>query len=110
MNCLKNISRTTIPNDIVMNYLKLYESIGNNSYNHKTLESDIEVMVRQTIANDVFGLSKILDLKVSEGRIRSLVYKGVLPKNKNDNGQKNGFDHHHFHSCHDGRGGIGSVC
>ena len=84
MNCLKNISRTTIPNDIVINYLKLYKSIGNNSYNHRILESDIEVMVRQTIANDVFGLSKILGLKISEGRIRSLVYKGVLPKNKNE--------------------------
>ena len=84
MNCLKNISRNTIPNDIVMNYLKLYKSIGNNPYNHKTLEPDIPVMVRQTIANDVFGLSKILGLKISEGRIRSLIYKGVLPKNKNE--------------------------
>jgi len=84
MTCLKNISRNTIPNDIVMSYLKLYKAIGNNPYNHRTLETDNEVMVRQTIANDVFGFTKILGIKISEGRIRSLIYKGVLPKNKDE--------------------------
>ena len=84
MKCLQNISRNTIPNDIVMNYLKLYKAIGNNSYNHRILEADNEVMVRQTIANDVFGFAKILGVKISEGRIRSLIYKGVLPKNKDE--------------------------
>jgi hypothetical protein len=84
MKCLENINRTHIPNDIVMNYVKLYKSIGNNSYNHDTLESDNSVMVRQTITSDIINLAQILELKVSEGRIKSLIYKGVLPKNKDE--------------------------
>jgi len=84
MKCLENIDRTQIPNDIISNYIKLYKSIGNNHYNHKTLESDNQVMVRQTVANDVHFFAQIYDLKVSDGRIKSLIYKGVLPKNKDE--------------------------
>ena len=84
MNCLTNIKRTQIPNDIINMYINLYKSIGNNHYNHKTLESDNQVMVRQTIANDVIFFARIFGLKVSDGRIKSLIYKGVLPKNKDE--------------------------
>jgi len=41
-------------------------------------------MVRQTVANDVHFFAKIFGLKVSEGRIKSLIYKNVLPKNKEE--------------------------
>ena len=84
MKCLNNIYRTQIPNDIITNYIKLYKSIGNNHYNHKTLESDNQVMVRQTVAADVHFFAQIFGLKVSDGRIKSLIYKGVLPKNKDE--------------------------
>lgn len=84
MKCLENISRTQIPNDIISNYIKLYKSIGNNHYNHKTLESDNQVMVRQTVANDVHFFAQVYGMKVSDGRIKSLIYKGVLPKNKEE--------------------------
>lgn len=84
MKCLMNINRTQIPNDIMMTYIKLYKSIGNNPYHHRTLESDNAVMVRQTVTNDVVSIAKILNLQVSEGRIKSLIYKGVLPKNKSE--------------------------
>lgn len=84
MKCLGNIYRTQIPNNIIYNYIKLYKSIGNNNYNHKTLESDNAVMVRQTVANDVHYFAQLFGLKVSDGRIKSLIYKGVLPKNKDE--------------------------
>lgn len=84
MKCLNNIYRTQIPNDIITNYIKLYKSIGNNHYNHKTLESDNQVMVRQTVASDVHFFAQLFGLKVSDGRIKSLIYKGVLPKNKDE--------------------------
>lgn len=84
MKCLENISRTQIPNDVINKYIKLYKSIGNNPYNHRTLESDYQVMVRQTVATDVHYFAQILGLKVSEGRIKSLIFKGVLPKSKDE--------------------------
>lgn len=84
MKCLSNIERTRIPNDIISSYLKLYKSIGSNHYNHKTLESDNQVMVRQTVASDVHYFAQLFNLRVSDGRIKSLIYKGVLPKNKDE--------------------------
>lgn len=84
MNSLNNIERTQIPYDIITNYIKLYKSIGNNHYNHKTLESDNAVMVRQTIGKDVQFFAMIFNVNISEGRIKSLIHKGVLPKNKEE--------------------------
>jgi len=84
MQCLNNINRFKIPNDIIINYIDLYKSIGKNHYNHDALISDYTVMVRQTICNDVYYFSKIFDLQVSESRLKSLIYKEILPKNKDE--------------------------
>ncbi len=84
MKSLNNIERTQIPYDIISNYIKLYKSIGNNHYNHKTLESDNTVMVRQTVVKDVQFFAQIFDVSINEGRLKSLIYKGVLPKNKDE--------------------------
>lgn len=84
MNCLKNIGRTQIPNDIIMAYLNLYQSIGMNDYNHSILEPDYQVMVRQTVNNDTYFFVNFLELNISETRLKSLIYKEVLPKNKTE--------------------------
>ncbi len=84
MNCLTNINRTQIPHDIIMAYINIYKSIGMNDYNHEALNSDYHVMVRQTINNDTYYFVKFLGLNVSETRLKSLIYKDVLPKNKDE--------------------------
>ncbi|MBU1019980.1 MAG: hypothetical protein KJ847_02095 [Firmicutes bacterium] len=84
MNCLTNINRTQIPHDIIMAYLNLYKSIGMNDYNHSILESDYQVMVRQTINNDTYFFVNFLGLNISETRLKSLIHKEVLPKNKDE--------------------------
>lgn len=84
MNCLLNINRTQIPHDIVMAYLNIYKSIGMNDFNHETLNSDYPVMVRQTISNDTYYFVQFLGLDVSDSRLKSLIYKDVLPKNKDE--------------------------
>lgn len=84
MNCLTNINRTQIPHDIIMAYINIYKSIGMNDYNHEALNSDYQVMVRQTINNDTYFFVKFLDLNVSETRLKSLIYKDILPKNKDE--------------------------
>jgi len=84
MNCLSNINRTQIPNDVVMSYIGLYKSIGINHYNHSTLSSDYQVMVRQTINTDTYFFAKIFDLNISDSRLKSLVFKDVMAKNKEE--------------------------
>jgi len=84
MNCLTNLDRTQIPHDIVMSYINIYKSIGINHYNHETLSSDYPVMVRQTVNNDTHFFTKIFAIGVSDARLKSLIYKDVLPKNKDE--------------------------
>lgn len=84
MQCLTNINRFKIPNDVIISYLTLYKSIGKNHYNHDSLNSDYQVMVRQTISHDVYYFAKIFDLSISESRLKSLIYKEILPKNKDE--------------------------
>jgi len=67
-----------------MAYINIYKSIGMNDYNHETLNSDYQVMVRQTINNDTYFFVKFLGLNVSETRLKSLIYKDILPKNKDE--------------------------
>jgi len=81
---MENLNRTQIPNDVVIDYIKLYKSIGINRYNHDTLVSDYEVMVRQTIRNDIYYFAKIFQINVTDARFKSLVYKNVKPKNKDE--------------------------
>ena len=84
MKCMENLYRTQIPNDVVMDYLQLYKSIGNNGHNHEILEPDYDVMVRQTIRNDTYFFTKMFDINVSESRFKSLIHKGVKTKNKDE--------------------------
>lgn len=84
MNCMQNLSRTQIPNDIVMDYINLYKSIGINRHNHEVLEGDYDVMVRQTVRNNTYFFTKLFDVKVTDARFKSLIYKGVKPKNKEE--------------------------
>lgn len=84
MQCLRNINRVKIPNDIIISYLKLYKFIGVNQHNHNILTSDYQVMVKQTISHDVYYFAKYYDLNVSESRLKSLIYKDILPKNKDE--------------------------
>jgi hypothetical protein len=67
-----------------MDYLQLYRSIGVNVHNHEILEPDYDVMVRQTVRNDTYFFTKIFDIDISDSRFKSLIYKGVKPKNKTE--------------------------
>lgn len=84
MNCMENLQRSQIPNDVVMKYIKLYKSIGINSHNHDTLHGDYEVMVRQTVRNDTYYFAKLFQVDVTDARFKSLIFKNVKPKNKQE--------------------------
>ncbi|MBN2605202.1 MAG: hypothetical protein JXR62_05175 [Bacilli bacterium] len=84
MNCLNNINRTQIPHDIIMAYLNLYKSIGMNDYNHSILESDYQAMVRQTINSDTYFFVNFLGMDITDTRLKTLIHKEVLPKNRDE--------------------------
>jgi hypothetical protein len=81
---MQNIGRTQIPSTLLGKYLQLYLSIGKNEYNHETLESDFDSMLVQTIRNNTYYCAKIFGSSVSDARFKSLIYKDVIPKNKEE--------------------------
>lgn len=84
MKCLQNLNRSQIPGDVIIEYIELYKSIGINRHNHDTLLADYDVMVRQTVRNDTYFFAKMFDVKVSDARFKSLIFKDVIPKNKDE--------------------------
>lgn len=84
MKCLQNINRTQVPNVLMMKYITLYQSIGKNEHNHDTLQSDYDTMNLQTIRNNTYYTGKLFGLKITDARYKSLIYKDILPKNKEE--------------------------
>lgn len=84
MNCMENLKRTQIPNDVMMKYIKLYKSIGVNRFNHEILTGDYDAMVLQTVRNDTYFFAKTFQINVTDARFKSLIYKNVKPKNKDE--------------------------
>lgn len=84
MKCLENISRTQIPGDIIMQYIKLYQSIGKNNYNYDTLQRDYDTIVAKTIEHDTKYFVKYFDTPVTDHRLMMLIERDIAPKNKDE--------------------------
>ncbi len=84
MNCLQNINKNKIPNDIIMLYLKLYQFKGRNKEMIGAVENDYDTLVLETIRTDSYFLAKFLDLGINESRYKSILLRNVQPKNKDE--------------------------
>ncbi len=84
MNCLENISKNRIPNDIIMLYLDLYRFKGRNRDMLGAIENDLPTLIGETIRTDTYFLAQMLDLKISDSRFKSLVLRNVQPKTRDE--------------------------
>jgi hypothetical protein len=89
MKCLANIERTQLPNDIIMQYINVYQSIGSNTKNHEVLSNDYEAIILQTIKNDTYYFVRLFDIDVTNVRFKSLIFKDVKPRTKSETLVKN---------------------
>jgi len=84
MTALKNISRLNYRNDAVMKLIKLYQYKGKEFYYHNILKNDRPYISKQTIAKDTFFMTKIMNLNVSENRLRLIINKNSEPKTNDE--------------------------
>ena len=84
MNSLKNIKRINFRNEDVMKLIKLYQYKGKEFYYHNILKTDRPYMAKQTIARDTFFITKIMNINVSENRLRLLINKNSQPKTNDE--------------------------
>ena len=76
------LSHYSIPSDVLMDMLKTYRLLGMNNEYKKKLDDKIEYLINDVIEKDTFFLSKILGLDISDNRLRLLITKDAIPKNK----------------------------
>lgn len=84
MSCVENINRYIVPNDIITLLTKLYKYIGKNEIYKDIVKSHINKVVEQTIQRDAFFLGKIINLSLTDTRLRLIITKNSTPRNKEE--------------------------
>lgn len=78
------LTHYSIPSDVLMDMLKTYRLLGMNNEYKKKLDDKIDYLVSDVIEKDTFFISKMLNLEISDNRLRLLITKNAVPKNKSE--------------------------
>ena len=84
MKALSNIERVQFNNETLLQLLPLYECKGKEFYYKDLFQRDSLAFEKKTIEADVYSIAKILDLDISESRLRQWGKKVLAPKNKDE--------------------------
>ncbi|MBQ7277472.1 MAG: hypothetical protein IJS58_09550 [Bacilli bacterium] len=84
MSTIQGINRFIVPNDVITSLAEVYKSIG-LSENYKSLtEPDFSRIVNQTIERDTFFLSKLVNIDISDNRLRLIITKSSTPRTNDE--------------------------
>lgn len=84
MKCLNNLNRINYPADLVYNLTKLYAYKGKDFYYENVLKSEMDGRIKNTIEKDTIYAAKLLNLTVSDNRIKLIVKNDSEPKTKDE--------------------------
>ncbi len=84
MNCLSNMERITLKVDMVMDLIKVYEFKGKEFYYDNCLEDDSLKLMEEIIYENTFFVAKLFDLDITDARLKLLIKKDLVPKNKTE--------------------------
>ena len=84
MSSISNIGHFVLPNDALANLTEIYRWIGRNEEMYRVFKSDIDRVVEQTIQRDGYFLARILDLNITDTRMRLILTKDSNPRNKEE--------------------------
>ena len=85
MKCLTNLDRISYPAELVMDLTQLYRFKGKDFYYEDVLKSSMSGIIRITVEKDSFYAAKLLNLSISENRIRLILRKeNTVPRTKDE--------------------------
>ncbi|MBN2504325.1 MAG: hypothetical protein JXB20_03170 [Bacilli bacterium] len=84
MNCLTNISRTPIPNDVFIASLKLYYQMGRNDEYDELFSDNLDYIRQQMASEEATAFFRLFfaDHKLPESRLRSLQLESTVARTK----------------------------
>ena len=84
MTCTKNINKFIIPNDVISTLTQIYKYIGKNDIYKEASASDYQRIITQTIERDVYFLSKLTYLDISDTRLKLIITKNSDARNREE--------------------------
>lgn len=84
MYSLQNIKRISYPADLVMDLTKLYRFKGKDFYYEDLFKNQMSTIVLETIYNDCAYAARLLELNISDNRIKLILTKDSTPKTNDE--------------------------
>ena len=84
MTCTKNINKFIIPSDVILNLTKVYKYIGKNDVYKEKIASDYQRIAEQTVERDAYFLSKLIELDITDPRLRLIITKNSEARNRDE--------------------------
>ncbi|MBQ8292228.1 MAG: hypothetical protein IJX78_00315 [Bacilli bacterium] len=81
MSNFDNLKQYILPSDLLLDMLNIYKLIGKNSVYEESLKKNIKSIENATLERDVFFLCLLLDVNVTDNRLRLIITKNSTPRN-----------------------------
>ena len=84
MDNFEVLNHYSIPSDVLMDMLDTYRLLGMNNEYLKKIGDRESYMFKETIEKDTYYACRLLNIDVSDNRLRLLITKNSVPKNKQE--------------------------
>lgn len=84
ISCLDNVNKAIIPTNMLLDMMKLYRFSGKDSYYNEIFSKDINAYRNVNIVEEVFYFAKIMELDITDERLKLLAKKDIVPKNNSE--------------------------
>lgn len=84
MSCLKNMDSVRVQLFEIKTITELYKFKGKDFYYQDILKRDLNSIIKENIEHECINISKMLNLDITDNRLKLVVKKGSNPKNKNE--------------------------
>lgn len=84
MTNFDNLKQYILPSDLLLDMLNIYKLIGKNSIYEESLKKNINSIENATLERDVYFLSLLLNINVTDNRLRLIITKNSTPRNNDE--------------------------
>lgn len=84
MSCIININRFLIPNDVIASLTSIYRFIGKNETYANIVGNNLTRIIDQTIERDAYFLAQIINLDLTNTRMRLIITKNSSPRTNSE--------------------------